>query len=304
LCLVMTMAIGMIMGRRSFIDVPPSKKSWNSRYFILLSSALRERRKRNASICSHPEGGIHWLDWALANRTEFGSEDENLLKEMKMLYNAFVVFAFFPFYWFAMLQLGKMLVLQASMMQIPQGVTPDQIAAAEPILLLLFLPFADKILFPGMRSRGFRLNAITRIKIGFGFGAIAVFTALTLQVYVQASGQFKTCGIPPASFVEFVFFVANGGINVFVQIVVYFFSAVSQGFASVASLEFAMENAPPTLKSSLAGWSLFQVAIGALLGLAVSPVSSEINFLWILTGMGIMIVFLTIAFHVTCKDYK
>jgi POT family proton-dependent oligopeptide transporter len=83
---------------------------------------------------------------------------------------------------------------------------------------------------------------------------------------------------------------------VFAQLPIYFFMALSEIFANVSALEFAYEQAPPSMKSLVMAFSLFQTAIGSALGLLLSPIVIETNFMWLFFSLGVTMLMFAVGF--------
>ena len=87
----------------------------------------------------------HWLD--VAN----DRYDQQTINEFKAVYNVGVLFLFYPMYWALYDQQGSRWTIQAMRMN---GFTwgwqilPDQVQVINPVLILLFIPLFDKVLYP------------------------------------------------------------------------------------------------------------------------------------------------------------
>ena len=63
--------------------------------------------------------------------------------------------------------------------------------------------------------------------------------------------------------------------NVFLQVPIYILVAIAAIFAYVAGMEYAYTKAPKSMRSIVSSFFLFAETVGALLGIALSPVSKD-----------------------------
>jgi POT family proton-dependent oligopeptide transporter len=174
-------------------------------------------------------------------------------------------------------------------------------AAFDPLFLVFLIPLFDSCIFPWLKRHGYRTNPIRRMTFGFCLASAALFIACGIQAGIYASGTFQTC--PTTGQVQFQLNPNNPGVNVFAQVPVYFFIAVSEIFASITSLEFAYSEAPASMKSIIMAFSLFQTALGSLLGLALTPIVTEQNFMWLFMSFAIAMLVFAAGFYVAFRGF-
>jgi POT family proton-dependent oligopeptide transporter len=322
-------AVGcFVSGWKWYVVYKPSG-SIISKSFRLCRGARKGRLAEGGSFYSTPPGRDHWLWWALLDpdykkqnpsSSTGGSSsgkppsaasgasgasggggvddspikelsDEALIRDLSQTLGVLSVFIVFPIYWLLYLQMSNTFVLQATMMYLPDGITADQISAADPLFLVILIPIFDMWVFPWMRSQT-QLGPIKRMTIGFLLNACCMFVAGGLQSAVDASGQYVMCSG------EVTFVPGLHQINVFTQLPQYFLLALSEMFASVASLDYAYSRAPASMKSVVMSFSLFQMAIGSALGLALTPIVLPQNFMWLFISMGLIMTFFAGIFYV------
>lgn len=286
--------IAYMWGYPSYVSHKP-QGSLLTRSVALCRRARQERRKANASFFAIPPGGKHWLDWAKRGSSD---ADALMIDDLKQTMRTCLVFSVFPVYWVLYLQMTNTLVLQATMMFLPGGITPDQMAALDPAFLVVFIPLFDSLIFPWLRTEGFGLNAIQRMTMGYLLIAGSMLVAAGLQFAIYNTGIFVDCS-GQATFV----IGSSGGINVFTQVPVYFLIAISEIFASITSLEFAYTEAPKSMKSIVMAYSLFQTALGSLLGLILTPVVVEQNFGWLFVSFAIAMIFFAGVFYLAFRRF-
>lgn len=292
--------VGFLVGFARYISHPPTG-SLLSRSLGLMRLARTERLAFKASYHQLPPNGNHWLDWCkMSLIKQEAQQDWQLVDDLKQTLRALWVFSVFPLYWLLYLQMNSTLVLQASMMHLPGGLTADQPQALGPIFIVVLIPVIDSYVFPCLKKHmNWRLDPITRMSIGFVFASLSMFVAGGLQQAIYNCGRFVPCSEEGSQAFE----PEKQSINVFAQVPVYFLMALSEIFASVTSLEFAYSQAPKSMKSVVMGYSLFQTAIGSALGLCLSPIVTEANFLLLFVGLGFAMVAFTATFYTYFRNF-
>jgi len=76
-------------------------------------------------------------------------------------------------------------------------------------------------------------------------------------------------------------------VSVWWQIPSYLFIAISEIFASIASIEYSYTHAPQSMKSLIAALSLFPNAVSSLIGLAISPLAQPPYLVYMYTGIAV-----------------
>jgi len=286
--------VAFLWGYSSYVSHPPHGSLLTKSIRFMLR-ARRERLAAGAGYFAIPPNGQHWLDWAKIGATQ---QDAALIDDLRKTLRTVAVFSVQPVYWLLYLQMTNTLVLQATMMYLPGGITPDQMAALDPAFLVFLIPIFDSCIFPALKRCNASLNAIQLMAIGYLLAASAMFIAAGLQVAIYKSGSFVNC----TGTQTFVF--PNGsGVNVFTQVPVYFFIAISEIFASITSLEFAYAEAPKTMKSLVMAFALFQTALGSLLGMILTPVVTEPNFGWLFLSFAIAMTFFAFVFYMAFRRF-
>ena len=278
-----------LLGYSSYVSAPPSG-SLLQRCFGIMKKARRKKRaaaKRGRAV---PEGPshAHWLDWAVDESTP--KSDRDVVKDLKMTLRALAVFVPFPVYFLLYSQMSNNFITQATMMNMPKGITADQIGLVDPVTLIILIPIFDAFVFPFLRNKcNLELNAITRMIIGFCLVAFAMIYAGVIQMYIDDSIIWCPGKNPENKFVEAF---PGSKVSIFLQVPAYLLIAVSEIFASVAALEFAYSQAPASMKSIVMSMSLFTSAIANAIGLAISPVIKVKDYavIFFIFG-GIMLLF-------------
>ncbi|XP_052261107.1 solute carrier family 15 member 4-like isoform X2 [Dreissena polymorpha] len=141
------------------------------------------------------------------------------------------------------------------------------------LLLILLIPFMDRVVYPWMQGKGWTFTMITKILVGFVFAFFAVIAAGLLEwrrlnVYWDNGTDSCCYDVVPQQFSRgVVYYAAN--LSIFWQVPQYVLIGFSELFTSIAGLEFASMVAPRSMKSSVMGLFYFFSGIGSFLGSAV-----------------------------------
>lgn len=130
------------------------------------------------------------------------------------------------------------MVNQAGTMQL-HGMPNDEMQNIDPIIIIIFIPILDQIIYPGLRKLGLPMYPVTRITVGFTLAALSMAFAAIVQheIYIR----------PP-----YYNMPGDNGpndIHVAVQTPGYILIGLSEIFASITGLEYAFTKAPASMKS-------------------------------------------------------
>lgn len=203
------------------------------------------------------------------------------------------MYAAWPILWICRGQVSNNLVSQASQMQ-NSGVPNDMMYNTNPIVIILFIPIVDRLIFPWLRRRGFALTAVTRLVCGFLLEALAMAMAAIVQHLIYRSGPCYeyplTC---PAS---------KGGsipnsVSIFLQIPIFALEAFSEILSSPAGYELAFTMAPTSMKSVLQALFSTTGAVGSSLSIALSPLYKDPYMAWVYGSLAIAMGIVTLVFY-------
>ena len=188
-------------GRKKMVHVPPSGLGY-----------LRETFSRNGLLTMARIGMVYvfiiifWALWDQSNGIEWTLQAEKM-----------------DLHWFGM------------------DLIAAQVQTANPILILLFIPLVNYIIYPAI-SRVFPLTPLRKIGIGL------FLTAISFIVIVWIQGQIDQ-GLKPS-------------INW--QLLAYVILTMGEAMVSITGLEFSYTQAPNSMKSSIMAMWLFAVSMGNL----------------------------------------
>ena len=209
---------------------------------------------------------------------------------LKTLGKLGVIYLFIAMFWALFEQTGSSWVLQAQKMdRILLGieVLPSQIQAANPLLILLLVPFFSYQVYPAVARFG-KLTALRKIATGL-FVTVLAF-ALTAWIQMQLD-----TGLTP---------------SIAWQLLAYVLLTSAEVMISVTCLEFSYTQAPKTMKSFVMAFYFMSVALGNLFTSAVNflieneqgdSLLAGANYFWFFTGLMLVTA---IAFLFVIKNYR
>ena len=161
-----------------------------------------------------------------------------------------VVYAFVAMFWALFDQTGSAWVLQAEKMDrviFGYELLPSQIQAANPVMILAFVPLISYLVYPFLR-RVMVLTSLRKIAIGFFITVVAFLIPAQIEAWIEA-GQTPSIGW---------------------QILSYVIITVAEIFVSITCLEFSYTQAPKAMKSIVMALYLASVSMGNIFVMAVN----------------------------------
>lgn len=131
-------------------------------------------------------------DWALR-----GGADAGTVSDVKALSSVLPIFAVLPVFWMLFDQQGSSWTLQASHMD-TLGVEPEQIQMLGTLLVLIFIPILDKLIYPRLwASKWERLHpyATRRMAVGMFITSLSFLCSFFVQVLLCCRHACTT-GVP------------------------------------------------------------------------------------------------------------
>ena len=163
-----------------------------------------------------------------------------------------VVYLFIAVFWALFDQSGSTWVLQANKMDRQfMGIEwlPSQIGALNPVLILLFIPLYNQVLYPVV-GRVFAITPLRKISLGLFI----------------ATGSFLICAL-----IE-TWITAGERPNIVWQLVAYGIITAAEVLVSITALEFSYTQAPRKIKSFIMSLFLMSVSLGNLFTAIVNTV--------------------------------
>ncbi|XP_076603528.1 solute carrier family 15 member 2 [Chaetodon auriga] len=124
----------------------------------------------------------HWLDWAEEKYPR------HLIQEIKMVLRVLVLYIPLPMFWALFDQQGSRWTIQAARMNMAFGdsfsIKPDQIQMMNALLILLFVPIFDLIIYPLVGLCRINITPLRKMATGMIFAALAFGAATVVEVNV------------------------------------------------------------------------------------------------------------------------
>jgi POT family proton-dependent oligopeptide transporter len=229
--ILMAMAtIIFFLGRKTYVNVPPSGVNKNNFVFISIYALFNFRSKQRKQSL---------LDVA---KRKF---DHQKVEDVKTVYNVLAVFAFIPIFWALWDQNLSEWVLQATKMDrhiLGINLLPEQIQTVNPFFLLVFIPIFNYWLYPFLDKRGIKTTPLRRIGAGLILLALSFVIIALIQSRIDAGGQ-------P---------------SIWWQILAYAILAAAEVLVSITGLEYAYTQASKSMKSTMIAIWLLTTALGNL----------------------------------------
>lgn len=160
------------------------------------------------------------------------------------------IYAFIAMFWALFEQTGSSWILQAQKMDrllFGFEILPSQIQAANPLLIMLLVPFFSYVLYPFL-SRFCVLTALRKMTIGLFLTVIAFAIPASIQMQLDD-------GLTP---------------HITWQLLAYVLLTSAEVMVSITCLEFSYTQAPKTMKSFVMAFYFLSVAVGNLFTSAVN----------------------------------
>ncbi|QLG74086.1 hypothetical protein HG535_0F05980 [Zygotorulaspora mrakii] len=261
-CFFWIAVIVLAVGRNQYVKPPIGDKVISKCFKVMYIVSKNKFNFDAAKPSYNPEVAFPWSD--------------KFVDEIKRALGACKVFCFYPIYWVCYGQMLNTFVSVGGTMEL-HGLPNDFFQAIDSIALIVFIPICEYFLYPLIRKFT-PLRPITKIFLGFMFGAAAMVWAAVLQHFIYKAGP---CYDHPLSC------DTPNRIHVAWQVPAYVLIAFSEIFASITGLEYAYSKAPVTMKSFIMALFLLTNAFGSALGCAISPVVVDPKFVWMYTGLGV-----------------
>lgn len=152
------------------------------------------------------------------------------------------------------------------------GVPNDMLYFLNPIVLIIFIPVFEELVFPFLRARGAKLDPLTRIFIGFIILTGSMVYVAGLQAAIYSRGP---CYDHPLACPDSENGTRPNDISAFAQVPVYILQSVAEIFSQIAATEYAFSQAPANMKSTMQAVAQSFGAVAAILGVAIAPVSRD-----------------------------
>ena len=199
------------------------------------------------------------------------------------------VFFLVSAFWALFDQKASSWVLQAESLNLKVwGFTllPAQIQSANPVLVMVLIPYTQRLLYPTAQRLGFPLTPLRRMTVGLVLASLATAVIALIQGAIDRNGP--------------------GTITVRWQFPAYFLLTMGEVMVSITGLEFAYSQAPRRMKSTIMGLWLLTVTVGNVFVSAISLThlpAARSFWLFAAVGAAAALLFGVRAWFYTPRDY-
>jgi POT family proton-dependent oligopeptide transporter len=235
------MAVALLVhwaGRNRRVTAPPSGPDPHG-FLRVVGDAIRK--------LGTGKPGQHWLDVARESHPEDAVEGARAVLRLAGVFAAATVF------WALFDQRASSWVLQGRQMdpRLPWGsLAPEQLQAANPLLLVVLVPLLARIVFPTLERRGDVRGALGKMTAGMFVTVLSFVAAAVIQVLLDRG---RTPGV-------------------LWQLPQYVLMTIGEVLVSVTGLELATTQAPRSMRSTIASIWLLTACFGNLLTALVTKV--------------------------------
>ena len=121
------------------------------------------------------------------------------VEDVKAVLNVAYMFLPFPIFWALFDQQGSRWVFQARHMNGDVKITtflPDQMQVIAPVLILVFIPFFDYVMYPALNKYGLLKTSLQKIITGGFLAAAAFFISGGLDLVLEVFVLINCCQTP------------------------------------------------------------------------------------------------------------
>lgn len=267
--------ITLCVQRSVYVCHPPTGHIVRKVYNIIKEARHRKREQSSWDRTGQYFPGYEeqmpmksWLDYAMMKYG--GSYLDTDVEEVKTIARVMLIFATLVPYWTIYFQMNSTFLLQGlhMILQVDLNATdtptrklnvvPAWLNLVDVCFVLMLIPLMDKIVYPWLDKKGWRLSVFKRISIGFLFAMGSMIVAGIVEIERRESHYCINQTISNQTY--------YACLPIYYQIPQYGLIGISEVFASVAALEFAYKEAPKTMQSFVMGLFFFVQSAGSLLG--------------------------------------
>ncbi|KAL5489048.1 hypothetical protein EMCRGX_G018094 [Ephydatia muelleri] len=186
--LMIVSVIIFVVGTRFYIVKKPNKESALLFYHFVASIVVatyhRIKRGKDATC-------TFFLQHAKPNY------EDSFLRDVKMVLRVLVMFLPLPIFWALFDQQGSRWTLQAVKMNGRLGsitITPDQMQALNPILILAFIPIFQFVVYPLFNKCHLLRRPLQRMVVGMGIAGLAFVVAGFVELKIEADADLLNTG--------------------------------------------------------------------------------------------------------------
>ncbi|KAJ6134222.1 POT family-domain-containing protein [Penicillium sp. IBT 18751x] len=258
-CCMWLALIPILIGRNYFVRAPPTSNIMPKVFAALrcgISGGFRMDAAKPDAQLQH-DRQVPWSD--------------SFIEDIKRSLLTCRVLLLFPIHWLCYNQTFNNLISQAGQM-VTYGIPNDMIKIAGPISGIIVAPIIQKGLYPYLTKKNIQFRPITRMTVGFFILVLSMVYVTVVQKLIYMSGP---CYDRPLECPAANNSTVPNQISVFLQMPIYFSSALAEVFCMTTGTEYAYNNAPDSMKTLVQAIWLAMAGIGICLALAFTPLTKD-----------------------------
>ncbi|XP_008051179.1 solute carrier family 15 member 2, partial [Carlito syrichta] len=177
--LMMTALVVFAMGSKMY-KKPPPEGNILAQVFRCIGFAISNRFKNRSGDIPKRQ---HWLDWAAEKYPK------QLIMDVKSLTRVLFLYIPLPMFWALLDQQGSRWTLQATRMNGNLGffvLQPDQMQVLNPLLVLLFIPLFDLVIYRLVSKCGINFSSLRKMAVGMILACLAFAVAAVVEIKINA----------------------------------------------------------------------------------------------------------------------
>lgn len=217
------------LGRKQYVDVPPTGRNPHSFFHVVVSAA------RAPSV----KGGA-FLDRAR------GKHPPEAIEGAKAVLRVLGIFSMIPVFWALFDQKGSTWVLQARQMDLNVmglELEPSQLQALNPLMVMALIPLLTVAVYPAFEKTRFALTPLRRMTLGMVIAGVSYLCVAAIELSLGGATR-------P---------------SVLWQTIPYLVLTLAEVLVSTTGLEFAYSQAPREMKGTIMSFWSLTVTVGNLL---------------------------------------
>ena len=271
----------IVMGKR-YYTIRPSDG------VVTKSICIIGKGIKNIKCCKNSKSK-HWLDPA---KQKYGAKLVNDVKPLLGVKGVLILFVPLTFFWAIFDQSGIRWTLQANDMGGKLGgwkLLPEQMQFINPALILLLVPIFDKVIYPLLAKWNILVKPLQRMTAGVFISAVAFGISGVLDLHIQSN--------------------VEDSVHMLWQFPQYLVITIAEILVSITGLEFAYNQAPPSMKSIIQACWLLSIAFGNLIvtiQASIGGLDNRASEIFLFTGLMFLcaIIFTLLAWFFVPREAR
>ncbi|XP_016055413.1 PREDICTED: solute carrier family 15 member 2 [Miniopterus natalensis] len=176
--LMLTALVVFAMGSKMYKKTPPEGNIAIQVVKCIWFAISNRFKNRSGNIPKRQ----HWLDWAAEKYPK------QLIMDVKALTRILFLYIPLPMFWALLEQQGSRWTLQATRMNRNLGfivLQPDQMQVLNPLLVLIFIPLFDLVIYPLVSKCGINFSSLRKMAVGMILACLAFAVVAVVEIKIN-----------------------------------------------------------------------------------------------------------------------